>query len=265
LILRIGRKPIQAFAAASIAVGTLSSLPATAATLTPVDTELSLLMDVSGSIDRREFDLQIQGYRDAFRTLSPRFGNDFGTVAVNFVFWGTRQQEVIPWFLINDAASAVEFSNQIEALQRVGLGGTDPDLAIAYAAPRFFQNAFEGRQQVIDVSGDGQGNTRATRTARDNALALGVDTINGIAIQARDSGLRAWYEQNIRGGQNAFVIAVNDFEGFGTGIRTKLSAELALDLPDEVPDAAAVPEPSTMLMAGCAAVMGAFWKRHRKA
>ena len=34
--------------------------------LTEVDTELQLLMDVSGSVSSSEFNLQLQGYVDAF-------------------------------------------------------------------------------------------------------------------------------------------------------------------------------------------------------
>ncbi len=42
----------------------LVSAPAYA--LTEVDTELQLLMDVSGSVSASEFNLQLQGYVDAF-------------------------------------------------------------------------------------------------------------------------------------------------------------------------------------------------------
>jgi Protein of unknown function (DUF1194)/PEP-CTERM motif len=245
----------------------LSSQSATAASLTPVDTELSLLMDVSGSINQEDFALQIKGYSDAFKNLAPRFGNDLGTAAINLVFWGSRQQEVIPWLLVKDTASALDFSNRIAALNRVGLGGTSPDRAIAFGAPLFFQNDFEGKRQVIDVSGDGAGNTTATARARDNALALGVDTINGLAITNGNRSLQAWYEQNIRGGSNAFVLAANDSKEFGTAIQTKLAAELAVDISPEVEpqdvSSQAVPEPSTMLIAGGAALLGGVFKRQR--
>jgi Protein of unknown function (DUF1194)/PEP-CTERM motif len=240
-----------------------ASQPATAASLTPVDTELSLLMDVSGSISNSEFALQIKGYSDAFKNLAPRFGNDLGTAAVNLIFWGSTQREVLPWFLINDAASALEFSNQIAVLKDPGLGGTDPDLAIAFAAPLFFQNAFDGKRQIIDVSGDGIGNTTATARERDNALALGVDTINGIAITNGNSFLKTWYENNIRGGANAFVLSVNDSTQFGVGIQQKLTAELTVDTVNSGDTSAAVPEPSTVLLATGAGVLGGFFKRRR--
>jgi hypothetical protein len=228
-----------------------------------VDTELSLLMDVSGSIDRNDFALQIKGYSDAFKNLAPRFGNDLGTAAINLVFWGDRQQEVIPWLLIKDAASALDFSNRIAALNRVGLGGTSPDRAIAFAAPLFFQNDFDGKRQVIDVSGDGIGNATATRRERDNALALGVDTINGLAITNGSSSLKTWYETNIRGGANAFVLAVDDSTQFGAGIQQKLTAELTVGTVDPGDNSQAVPEPSTVLLATGAGILGGFFKRRR--
>lgn len=68
-----------------------AQLPASAATLTPVDLELSLLVDVSGSIDNKEYALQMSGYRNAFIKLAPQFGSgDFGSVAVNFIQWSGR-------------------------------------------------------------------------------------------------------------------------------------------------------------------------------
>ncbi|WP_421281276.1 DUF1194 domain-containing protein, partial [Aeromonas veronii] len=43
--------------------------------LTEVDTELQLLMDVSGSVSSSEFNLQLQGYVDAFyRHSAPDLG-----------------------------------------------------------------------------------------------------------------------------------------------------------------------------------------------
>ena len=62
--------------ALSTSVGTLAiSTSVNAASLTSVDVELSLLVDVSGSISTSEFNLQKQGYVDVFSDAS--LFNDF--------------------------------------------------------------------------------------------------------------------------------------------------------------------------------------------
>ncbi len=82
---------------------TVVSLPV-AAQLTPVDVELSLLVDVSPSVSIQEYALQINGYRNAFVNLATEFGTGrFGNVAINFIQWTgpSQQQESIPWTLLD--------------------------------------------------------------------------------------------------------------------------------------------------------------------
>lgn len=50
-----------------------AGVPAKASSMTPVNVELSLPIDVSGSVSNAEYQLQMQGYRDAFTKLSPLF------------------------------------------------------------------------------------------------------------------------------------------------------------------------------------------------
>ncbi|WGV25046.1 DUF1194 domain-containing protein [Halotia branconii] len=76
-------------AVAGIVSALAVSTTAKAATL--VDLELSLLVDVSGSISTTEFNLQKQGYVDAFANAS--LFNDFiskgntGKIAANLIYW----------------------------------------------------------------------------------------------------------------------------------------------------------------------------------
>ncbi len=222
-------------------------LPATAASLTPVDVELSLLIDVSGSVSDREYRLQMGGYQQAFTNLASQFGaGKFGSVAINTVLWAGNQREVIPWTLVNDQASALLFASKIGSVIRPFSGVTVPSAAINFAVPLFSSNQYDGKRWVIDVSGDGPGAVLATAQARDNALAAGVDTINGLPILS-EFGLQAWYEQNIMGGKNAFVLPANGFEDFGRAIEQKLVLELTRPEEPELGNPGAIPEPTTML------------------
>jgi len=253
-------------AIASLGFAISVQLPVSAQTLTPVNVELSLLVDDSGSIDNREYALQMGGYRDAFIALSSQFGSGaFGTVAVNLIQWAgaNQQRQAIPWTLINDQASAIRFANALGALPSFYGGSTAPGSAIQFAVPLFSSNAYEGQRWVIDVSGDGAENAGvSTRTARDNALAAGVSAINGLPIVTIPSaGVEAWYRNNIQGGAGSFVIAANGFEDFDRAIEQKLIRELTPPAKDD--QSAAVPEPATMLGIALAGSGLAYFKRRR--
>lgn len=253
----VAAKCCNSLTLALLGLGLLSALPASAASLTPVSLELQLLIDISGSVDDTEYHLQLGGYRSAFTNLAPRFGSGgFGSVAVNTVLWsGANQQRVaIPWFLINDASSAIEFANTIGSVNRPFVGSTAPGSAIDFAAPLFATNKFEGQRWVIDVSGDGQENDgSATSQARDRALAMGVTAINGLPILNEDPTLFNWYQDNLVGGQNSFAIAARDFNEFGTAIEQKLAREIAPSEP--------VPEPTTILGSLAFGIVVSYWRK----
>lgn len=242
----------------SATLGTLICTSANAATF--VDIELSLLVDVSGSIDATEFNLQKQGYVDVFSDDS--LFNNFiskgkeGKIAVNYIYWSssTRQQEAVGWTLIDSVQASQDFANAIDAANRPFRGGTSPGSAINFATPLFSSNQFDGERQVIDVSGDGRGRVFNTANARDNALDAGIDAINGIVI-GDSSSLKAFYENNVIGGVNAdgtpaFVVEANTFADFGSAIDQKIKAEITIN-----PPTTSIPEPGSIF--GLIAV-GAF-------
>ena len=239
-------------AIASFGITVAAQLPAAAATLIPVNVELSLLVDVSPSVSSLEYALQTGGYRDAFINLSTEFGSgQFGSVAVNFIEWSgpNKQQESIPWTLLDSPASALAFADAIDALVRpAGFFGTAPGSAIEFATPLFSSNQYEGQNWVIDVSGDGTQNLGfPTSLARDNALAAGVTVINGLPIIATPglSFIKTWYEDNVQGGPGSFVVAANGFDDVGRAVEQKLLLELTLPPTDTPPTA--IPEPTAVL------------------
>jgi hypothetical protein len=246
--------------------------PASAAALTPVKVELSLLVDVSSSIDSNEYVLQMEGYRDAFINLSPLFGSgEFGDVAVNLIQWSgsNGQEESIPWMLINNQASALQFAEEITLLSRPISSGTAVGSAIQFATPLFSSNDYEGQVWVIDVSGDGRA-TYGIRTdlARDNALEAGVSAINGLPIlpstyEPSRFGLDVWYENNVQGGVGSFVIPAQGFEDVGRALEEKLRRELTLAPTD--PPSADVPEPYSILGICLVGYGLTRFKRHRPA
>jgi hypothetical protein len=225
-----------------------------------VDIELSLLVDVSGSIDATEYNLQRTGYANAFKSaaVTNLFNGTGRSIAVNMIEWsGTSEQaQVVGWTLINSAASAIAFGNSIAAVNRAFSGQTAPGSALNYATPLFNNNGYEGNKWVIDVSGDGAQNAGATTaTARNAAVAAGVDQINGLAILG-EAGLLAWYIANIQAGAGSFVNSVAGFADFQTAITEKLVFEITNNTVVPVPGA-------LPLLASGLLALGAFSRRRK--
>lgn len=126
-----------------------------------VDVELVLSVDVSGSISSREFNLQRDGYANAFRDpqVIAAIESLPNGLAVTLQYWSNTPHEAIGWYLVTDAATAHEFANAIENAERPSYGSTGLADAITTAKNLLLTNIYEGKSLVIDVSGDGLDNT----------------------------------------------------------------------------------------------------------
>ncbi len=233
------------FAVLALALGGLS-LPTRAADI-PVDLELVLAADVSGSMDDVELTLQRQGYLRAL--TSPRVINairsgEHRRIAIAFVEWaGPHWQNVVAeWTLVYDAASAQAFASKIGESPLDNEARTSISTVIDFIAPMFTGNGFAGTRRVIDISGDGPNNRgRSVLAARDEALALGL-TINGLPIiNDRENpyggppsgGLDLYYQDYVIGGPGAFMIPVTGMKNFAQAIAAKLIREIAGNEPLE--------------------------------
>jgi len=232
-------KKIFVFIAAALLI--MGGIVAGPANASDVRLELSLLVDVSGSVDTAEFNLQKNGYYSVFN--SPNFYSNVigsGAIAVNLIYWsGVSQQAiVVPWTILDSQTAVTNFAAAINGTARQFSGLTAPGSAINYAVADLFGNTISSDRQVIDVSGDGQQNDGAnTAAARDAALVLGIDAINGLAIG--DTALFNWYNSNIKGGAGSFVYQANGFEDFEAAIGQKITREIV-----------GTPEPLTLLLLG---------------
>lgn len=200
---------------------------------TPADLELVLAVDASSSVDEAEFQLQIRGLSEAFQhpavqTAIRALGNQ--GVAVCLIQWSDIGIQTIgvDWTLIRDAASAAALAAEIAAVRREILGGgTAIYGVINFALHEFDRNGFDGRRQVIDISGDGRSDLAVpTESARDRAVAQGV-TINGLAILNDDPFLDRYYRRRVVGGDGAFVMPAADYGAFAAAMLVKLVREIS--------------------------------------
>ena len=143
--------------AGALAAALLACLPAAAVRAeVAVDTELVLAVDVSQSMDPGEHRLQREGYIAALlhpEVLQAIGSGMYGRVAITYVEWGGpgSQSAILPWTLVEDAASAEAVALALAAAPLRTIRGTSISGALTYAAKLFDGNGFAGFRRVIDV------------------------------------------------------------------------------------------------------------------
>src|SRR5215510_12496256 len=118
----------RCLAAIMMAVTAVLAAPAAAEDM-PVDLELVLAVDVSGSMDEGERALQRGGYVGAFlhpEVVAAVGSGVYGRIAVTYVEWaGPRAQAVvIPWRAVDGPASAEGFAAALKAAPTSRIHGT---------------------------------------------------------------------------------------------------------------------------------------------
>lgn len=226
-------------AASAVAPSLWSAGPARAQS-EPVDVLLVLAVDVSRSVDEDEARLQREGYRSAVsdpRVVEVIRRGMIGAVGLAYVEWAgfEYQRLVLPWTRIGSMAEADAWSSALSEAPRNSLSWTSISGAIDFSRRVMAEAPFEGTRRVIDVSGDGVNNSgRPADAARDEAVAEGM-VINGLPIvndrptfgRMPAIPLDQYYQENVIGGDGAFLIVAEDFEAFGTAVRRKLIREIA--------------------------------------
>lgn len=208
---------------------------------TPVDLELVLAVDVSGSVDPDEARLQRDGYVQAFlndKVQRAIRGGPFGRIAVTYVEWAgeNHQNVMIDWTVLSDPASIEGFAGAMAEAPIASSQWTSISAAIDYSTTLFGTNAYEGTRRVIDVSGDGENNRgRPVEQARDAAVAMGI-TVNGLPILndrpnpwggSPSNNLDGYYRDHVIGGPGAFLVPAMDFAAFADAILSKLLLEVS--------------------------------------
>src|SRR5205823_13909589 len=125
----------------------------------PVDLQLILAVDSSGSINADEFRLQMEGLTAAFRSpaiIDAIRRGPVGAIAVTLVEWSSvdQQHQSIAWTLLCDGESMVTFAEQLANAPRFIPGGsTSLSDALTFAGRLFAKSGFTSERRVIDVSG----------------------------------------------------------------------------------------------------------------
>lgn len=197
----------------------------------PVELELVLAVDASGSVSDKEFALQILGFADAFR--DPEVISAIETVAdrgiaVIEMQWAkpASQLVAVDWTLIRTGADALLFADRVERAGRILYGETAIRQAMTFSQRLIENNGYLGLRQIIDISGDGPTNYGTPPdSTRDELVERGF-IINGLAITNESPDLESYYRDHVIGGPGSFVIAATDYEDFARAIKLKLLREI---------------------------------------
>ncbi|MBX5039699.1 DUF1194 domain-containing protein [Rhizobium lentis] len=243
----------------AVLMGLSGVVPAAGAGGTEVDVTLVLAVDTSRSMDFEEIGIQRQGYVEALKHkefIDAVKGGLTGRIAISYFEWAgyVVQDSVIDWQVIETEADAIAFADKLDARPIATQRRTSISTAITQGVSMIIASPFQGRREVIDVSGDGPNNSGNPVTpVRDKAVASGM-VINGLALMLRPSdapdGLDKYYADCVIGGPGAFVLPVYKIEDFAIAVRRKLVLEISgLSLPPTVQEIAGA-QPTTDCLIG---------------
>ena len=248
------------FVAAALAI---SIAPRGATAAEEVDLALVIAVDISFSMDPEEQALQREGFVEAFRSPivhdAIRKGT-IGKIAVVYGEWAANfeQKVIVPWTVIDDPESAMEFAGRLAAQPTRRGPRTSVSGAIDFGVRLHRESGVEATRRVIDISGDGANNQgRPVTDARDEAVAQGV-IINGLPIMLKRAtsywdvaDLDLYYRDCVIGGPGAFMVPVREREQFVNAVKTKIIREVAgLAPPEPLIQPAQMERGDTACMAG---------------
>ena len=198
------------------------------------DLALLLAVDVSGSVDASEYDIQMRGLAAGLRDGIVVEALIKAEAAVAVMQWTGAERQVmsVPWMRVRNGFEAEALAAAVDAAPR---GWRRYSTAIGDALSRAAQELEAGpscRRMVLDVSGDGPSNEGSLpETGRLRLARMGV-TVNGLVIETEDNDLTGYYWENVITGPGAFVVTANGFEEYPKRIRQKLMREVAQQLSE---------------------------------
>lgn len=204
--------------------------------------EIALVMavDVSGSVDPQEYDIQMRGLAAALRDGAVAGALAEGRAQVALVQWSgsSRQQVTLPWREIASFADAEALAAEVEQAPRAWRHFSTAIGEALRAAAALFAQVPDCRRRVIDLSGDGASNEGPEPAGQKPALtALGI-VVNALAIEGQeldvtalsvqgvDPDLTGYYFENVIHGPGAFVATAKSFADYPDRIRQKLLREI---------------------------------------
>lgn len=200
-----------------------------------------LALDVSGSVDAREYRLQREGLAAALTAPTVRDAilstPELPIYIAAFEWAGQFDQfTLLGWTPITDAATLQRVADTLRTpTPRPASLSTALGASMAYAAAMFRDAPASCLQRTLDISGDGKNNDwpdpstqhRKLESVTINALVIGADNPNaGDQRQTEISELSSYYLTEIIRGPGAFVETALGYDAYEAAMTRKLLREL---------------------------------------
>ncbi|MBO9450935.1 DUF1194 domain-containing protein [Tropicibacter sp. R16_0] len=192
------------------------------------DLALALAVDVSGSVDSREYAIQMNGLAHALRDPIISEALVRGDSRLMLVQWtgASRQQVTIPWTRIDSFVAIDAFAAAVEQDVRVWRNFSTAIGEALQATMNTFAQVSDCKRHLIDLSGDGFSNEGLEPTTVHPELRAAGITVNAIAIEESEPDLTAYFFENVIVGEGAFVVSAAGFLDYPERIRKKLLREV---------------------------------------
>lgn len=196
---------------------------------------LVLAMDVSGSVDPKEYALQMNGLSDALGDplVSEALVNAKALVAL--VQWSgrSRQQVSIPWTSITTRRDVTALRSRVLGVERAYRNYATAIGEVLERSVELFQEAPHAcDRRVIDLSGDGESNEGKRPVHLRARLDQENITVNGLAIRGSEPNIVTYFRERVIHGPNAFLEVADGYADYPRAIRRKLISELAQRVAD---------------------------------
>jgi hypothetical protein len=203
---------------------------------------LSLGLDVSGSVDKHEYALQMNGLANALLAADVQrafLAVPDEPVRLHIYVWAGLggPRTILQWVEIGDAADLLAAA---EVLQGTYRWRFSPETALGNAL-LFGADALKWQvgcsRLTLDISGDGKSNAGARPDDVRNSIELSGVTVNGLIVgqnqvfhgnghETKLVDLTWYYQTQVIRGSGAFVVLAQDFADFERAMIEKLLKEL---------------------------------------
>ena len=195
---------------------------------------LLLAVDVSGSVDREEYAIQMTGLAEGLNdpVVSETLVQARAKVAI--VQWtGTSRQELsVPWTQVTSFSQVRALSDRVANLDRPWRNyATAIGEAQAFAL-HHLKDVRDCKRQVVDISGDGISNEGIEPTQMRDLFREANIQVNALAIEGAAEDLTGYYFENLISGPGAFVVTAQGYKDFPEKMRMKLRRETTMQLSD---------------------------------
>ena len=203
---------------------------------------LALGLDISGSVDAREYRLQLDGLAAAL--LAPEvakkaLASPETPVFITVYEWAgqTKQRVLVDWTALQSEADLAQVAATLRATRRQSRkGATAIGHAMGYADAMFRQGP-DCWLRTLDLSGDGKNNDGPAPEVVRKRAAFDQVTINGLVIgsdstvgrderQMEIMDLSAYFRKRVIHGPGAFIEVALGFEDYQRAMERKLQREL---------------------------------------